>query len=604
MKPIGSSKMNIATLLEPTRQNAITGELEKIPATERIDAILSHPQAQAIVAALDAQFVYGLIQEAGRNDALDLIALVTPTQIQSIIDFDTWTRDEIELVDFTEWMSLILQRDDEDFARVFHTLDQELFVLWFREAVAVYEWEADLELLDLIEDPVYTSPCGQFAMVIPQENAFGPEIRLFIERLYQMDVEVALTLMSNARWALSLELQEELYQLRTARLSDAGYVPFDQAMAVFAHVDPISWTQRQREKLAQSPLPKSALPVGELTPLEPQALAVQHALSSVNRPFFATVLTMLTPVFGPKLASEVLSSTMTQMRALAQRVLVADGGKPGDPEAINIASERTIDVLSLALEFLSEGEAAHAAEALATIPLRELHRLGHSVTTELQTQLRAMARRGNLSLTDQPFSLLEDHDAALCMGLLQSRPVMNADTQRRFRSVRDIQHVAQRLGQIAFAELFFFAWLGFDRTSLIGVLENEQLNATPMEMVRFRTLFATFLLNRLLDAQRPLMPMTIDEFDAAREILTQADDPIHMLSSRAKELVRARQPQEQELAGFVVDYITEAVTWLCDEILVHAAPTTHTIAKNWILVRPQGAGPLDLAQPFGKATIH
>lgn len=604
MKPIGSSKVDVATLLEPTRQNPITGEIEKIPATERIDAILSHPQAQALVAALDAQFVYGLIQEAGRNDALDLIALATPDQIQSIIDYDTWTRDEIELVDFTEWMSLLLQRDDDEFAQLFNTLDHDLFVLWFREAVAVYEWEADIELLDLIEDPVYTSPCGQFAMVIPQENAFGPEIRLFIERLYQMDVEQALTLMSDARWALSLELQETLFQRRNTRLSDAGYVPYDEAMAVFARLDPIQWTQRQREALHAAPHPKRALPVGELTPLEPQALAVQDALSQADRPFFATVLTMLTPAFGPKLASEILSSTMTQMRALAQRVLVADGGKPGDPEAINIASQRTIDTLSLALEFLSEGDAGMGATAIATLPLRDLHRLGHSVTTQLQTQLRAMARRGNLSLTDQPFSLLEDADAALCMGLLQSRPVMNADTQRRFRSVRDIQHVAQRLGQIAFAELFFFAWLGFDRDSLIGVLDNEKLNATPMELVRFRSLFATFLLNRLLDAQRPLMPMTIEEFDAARAKILEADDPIQMLSARAQELVRARQPHRQDLAGFVIDYIAETVTWLCDEILSHPAPTSHTIAKNWILVRPKGSGPLDLEQPFGKATIH
>src|SRR5699024_7737086 len=141
-----------------------------------------------------------------------------------------------------------------------------------------------------------------------------------------------------------------------------------------------------------------ALPVGELTPLEPQALAVQDALSQADRPFFATVLTMLTPAFGPKLASEILSSTMTQMRALAQRVLVADGGKPGDPEAINIASQRTIDTLSLALEFLSEGDPAMGATAIATLPLRDLHRIGHSFTTQLQTRLRAMALRGNLSL--------------------------------------------------------------------------------------------------------------------------------------------------------------------------------------------------------------
>lgn len=604
MKPIGSSKVDIVTLLEPTRVNPITGETERIPATERIDAILSHPQAQALVAALDSQFVFGLIQEAGRNDALELIELATPEQVQSFIDYDTWNRDLIELVEFTEWMSLMLQRDDEGFESLYRALDHDLFVLWFREAVAVYDWEEDLELLDYIEDPVYTSPCGQFAMVIPQENAFGPEIRLFTERLYQMDVEEALSLMSEARWALSAVLQEGLFQDRNNRLADAGYVPYDESMAVFGRVDPIAWTARQRNALRTGEELTHALPVGELTPLEPQALAVQDALSEEDMPFFATTLAALTPALGGELASEVLASTMAQLRAVAQRVLVAEGGKPGDPEALNIASRRTMDTLSLGLEFLTEGDPTIGARAVATIPLRELHRLGHSVTTQLQLQLRTMAKRGNLSITDQDFSLLEGEDTALCEGLLQFRPVMNASTQRRFRSVKDIQYVAQRLGQIAFSELFFFAWLGFDRASLIQVLQDEALNSTPIEMVRFRTLFATLLLNRLVDDERALMPMSIEELDEALAIITNDEDPVVMLFDRAKAMVESLQPEKQDLGPFLVAFIRETVTWMCDEMLSHASPTSRKIAKNWILIRPEGTGPPSLANSFGKATVH
>lgn len=604
MKPIGSSKVDIVTLLEPTRVNPVTGETERIPATERIDAILSHPQAQALVAALDPQFVFGLIQEAGRNDALDLIELATPEQVQSFVDYDTWTRDTIELVEFTEWMSLMLQRDDAGFEALYRALDHDLFVLWFREAVAVYEWEEDLELLDQIEDPVYTSPCGQFAMVIPQENAFGPEIRLFIERLYQMDVEEALSLMSEARWALSAVLQEGLFQDRNNRLADAGYVPYDEAMAIFGRLDPIAWTARHRKALRTGDELTQALPVGELTPLEPQALAVQDALADADRPFFATTLATLSSALGADLASDVLASTMAQLRAVAQRVLVAEGGKPGDPEALDIASRRTMDTLSLGLEFLTEGDATLGARAVATIPLRELHRLGHSVTTQLQRQLRTMAKRGNLSITDQAFSLLEGDDVALCEGLLQFRPVMNASTQRRFRSVRDIQHVAQRLGQIAFSELFFFAWLGFDRSSLIQVLQDDALNVTPIEQVRFRTLFATLLLNRLVDDERALMPMSIEELDEALARIKEDDDPMIMLFDRAKAMVEALQPQKQDLGPFLVAFITETTTWMCDEMLSHTAPTSRKIAKNWILLRPEGSGPPSLENSFGKATVH
>lgn len=604
MKPIGSSNVDIAALLEPTRVNSVTGETERIPATERINAILSHPQAQALVAALDAQFVYGLIQEAGRGDALDLIELATPTQVQSFIDFDTWSRDNIELVEFTEWMSLMLQRDDAGFETLYRTLDHDIFVLWFREAVAVYEWEEDIELLDLIEDPVYTSPCGQYAMVIPQENAYGPEIRLFIERLYHMNVEEALTLMSEARWGLSSALQENLFQERNTRLADAGYVPYDESMAIFGRVDPIAWTTRHRAALQTGDELTAALPVGALTPLEPQTLAIQEALSDVDRPFFATTLAALTPALGADLASDVLSSTMSQMRAVTQRVLVAEGGKPGDPESINLASVRTIDTLSLALEFLTEGDATLGARAVATIPLREIHRLGHSVTTQLQRQLRTMAKRGNLSITEQNFSLLEGEDTALCEGLLQFRPVMNASTQRRFKSVRDIQHVAQRLGQIAFAELLFFAWLGFDRASLVQVLQDKSLSATPIESVRFRSLFATLLLNRLVHEDRALMPMSLEELDQAIAVMKQAEDPIVLLFDRAKALVESLQPEKQDLGPFLVAFITESVTWMCDEMLSHAAPTSRAVAQEWVLLRPEGSGPPSLEKPFGKATVH
>lgn len=604
MEPVRSSKKSIEEMLAPTRRNPVTGQAELVPAKERIDSIISHPQAASVVAALDPQLLFGLVSGVGKNDALSLIELATPEQLQLFVDFDAWSKEDFQLVKFTDWMEILLQSEDERFAEIYKELDHETFVLWFREAVAVYEWEADVELLDRIEGQVYTSPCGQYALVIPEEENYGPEIRHFLERLYQLDVEEALTLMSEARWALSVDMHESLYRKRTARLSEFGFVPIDEAVAVYGYLEPIAWAKKQRERLKEDAPPRSALPVGELQPMEQQVLAVQEALGEDELPWFPRAITQLSQTLGDDLATETLGSVMAQYRALAQRVLVADQGTPGEPDATAQASRRTLDTLSLGLEFLTDSQPDLAAKALATIPLRDIHRAGHSITLQMQRQVREILRRGNLSVTDQRFSLLQPEDAAVCEGLLQARPRMSATSQKRFRTMADVQYVANRLGQVAFAELLFFAWMGFDRESLLTVLYDEKLNTTPVELITYRTLFATLVLNRIFDNERALMPMSTEELDLALKTIKEQPNPFSYVLERSRILVEALQPADQRMGSFSLAFVAETATWLVDEMLSHEGPTSRKIAKNWVLLRPKGAAAPTHDAPIGKATVH
>lgn len=604
MEPVRSRKMSMEEILAPTRTNPLTGEVELVPAMERIDRIIAHPQAARVVESLDPQVVFSLVRSVGVHDALSLIELATPEQLQAFIDFDSWKKDRFALVNFTEWMEVFLQSDDEKFEALYETMDREAFVLWFRETVAVYEWEADVELLDRIEGQVYTSPCGQFALVIPEEETYGPEVRLFLERLYQLSVEEALTLMSEARWALTSELEEGLFQLRNARLSEHGFVPYDESIAIYGFLDPLRFVRAEREKLQQMETIERALPVGSLAPLEHQLLAVQEALSKEELPYLAHSITQLGTLWGEDTRADVLPSVMAQFRAITQRVLVADGGTPGDPNSTMNASRRAMDTLSLGLEFLADGDEKLATKALATIPMRELHRAGHSIALQMQRQVWEILKRGNLSLTEQPFSLLTAEDAAMCEGLSQTRPLMSSSSQKPFRSMKDVQYVAGRLGQIAFAELLFFAWMGFDRESLLTVLHDEKLNTTPVELVTYRTLFATVLLNRLIDQERALMPMSIEELDQALAKLRKESNPLSFLLDRARALVEALQPTDQKLGQFPFAFIAETVTWIIDETLSHNAPTSREVAQNWVLLRPDGAGAPTHDRPFGKATVH
>lgn len=597
MKPVRSSNIKLSEILSPTRRDPHTGKLVRIPAHERIDAIISHPQAPKIVRSMDPQQLFGLVREVGVHDALELIELAKVDQLQAFVDFDVWQRDDIDLGSFAQWLDIFLQSDDQRFIELYEGMDQEAFLLWFRENVAVYDWEEDIDFLDSIDDPLYTSPCGKFAFFIPNEEIHGPTVRLFIERLYGMDIEQALSFMTSAHFELSSDLQETLFQRRTSRLEEFGYVAFHEAGEVYAWLDPVKWTTKVREQLDKDTEIIEALPVGDLNPDESQLVAIEEELDSEDLSFFTRALEYLRNSLPEELGQEIVLSTMTQLRAVAQRVLVADGGTPGDPGQLVRATKIAMNNISLALEFMAKGEVESAAQAIAKLPLREIHRAGHSVTLQLQRQAREMVRRGNITVTDAPNSLLLAEDNAMVEGLLQKRPIMSVNSNRPFRTMADVQYIAGRMGQLTVAELLFFAWMGFNRDALVEVLYNEEINATPVEMVSFRMLFTTLLLNRILDKERAIMPMSVEELQLSLKELGAQPNPLSWLMERARillDVLQSEATKEMQIVGkrlqqFTLAFIAETVTWIVDEMLGQkTSDLPREIAQQWVLLRPEG----------------
>ena len=156
-----------------TRVDPVTGLAEAIPAKERVDALLSRPEAPALIRQLDHQALFSLISEAGVNDAYDLVLYASGEQVQSIVDFDCWTRDIFQVERFTNWLEVLLQRDDAGFREMVDEMDPEAIVFWLRSHVQVFLWEEDRELLDTLEGPLVTSPDGVYALIVPDEDQSG-----------------------------------------------------------------------------------------------------------------------------------------------------------------------------------------------------------------------------------------------------------------------------------------------------------------------------------------------------------------------------------------------------------------------------------------------
>lgn len=576
-------------LFQLTRIDPVTGLAEPIPAQERVDTIIAHPKTKEIIRGLDAQALYGLIHEAGVNDALELVLFASSDQVQAIIDFDCWTRDEFELQRYSTWLEVLLQRDDLEFAEMIDQIDPEPLVLWLREQVAIFQWEEDRELINTIDDPVMSSPDGAYALVIPEDDGtVGHLMRHMLDRLYQISILTGHRFLEAARWELSSDLMETGYRMREGRLGDLGFVPFHEAQEVFAFVNPPSWAAKTRARAADPETePVVFSEAGSLPPVDHQLQVLETKRFAEQSSFFTQAIGELSNAFAPEKLEAVVDAVLTQFRALVNRVHVAAMGNPGDMDAGRRAADMADNYLSIGLELAAGTDALLGARIVGTEALKRIHQAGFSATAKIATQARQLVKRGNLSLVDGSLSLLDASDQDLFDGLLAKRPCLSGTYDTPFRSLGDIETVALRLGEIAFVELIMFGTFRHTRDELAAMVFDADRNVSPVDSVSFRVLFATRVLGELLKPGRELAPLALEQLhQIVASFRGNKGDAHSKLTSTGIQLVAGRAADDPRLAGLATAYSARIAGWVLDELGDLKRPVATEIAEQVVLLAP------------------
>lgn len=574
-------------LFQLTRVDPVTGIAEPVPPRERIDAILSRPDAEDVVRSMDAQALYSLVQEAGEEDTWDLVLMASPAQVQSIIDFDCWTRDELELERLERWLPAILEREEDDFDAILERLDPEVLAVWLRSTTQVLVWEDDRDLLDLIDAPVMSSPCGVYAIVLADEDA-APMLRHVLERIYARDVREGHLLLEASRWELTSDMQERAFQNRTARLGDLGFVPHHEAVEVYAWLDPVRWAAQARARARDPEAPLIVLDTGRLDPVDDQLQTLEMRRFSERPSAFTRALGALPAALDEVSVMRVADSLMSQFRAVANRAHIAEMGQPGDATGARRAAASVDAYVSIGLELAAGEDALLAAHVLARTPMRDLHRAGYSATARLGREAVALVRRGNLGLVDgDALSLLDDDQRELLRGLMARRPLIDPATDRRFESLADVEEAARRLGAIAFLELLFFAMLRFRRDELAALVADSSRVATSIDAVTFQLLFATLTLDAVLGHDAGLRALSLDEVHRACARLAEADDPIEAFAEAAEGLVAQRAGDDANVRRLATQYAHRVAARFADAAGDLSVPMPGRIAAELVLLRAE-----------------
>jgi len=388
--------------------------LRTLDAKQRMDMILMDHDAKRLAAAMQPQEFFWLMKEIGESDALGLLQIASPEQCIFILDMELWDGHTFSEEKACTWLSYLMEGGEPQIHELLKHLDFEfLHLLLSRELTVnggIGDFSDDEERFDdfdLTFDDVF--------LLSFKNPKHSQVIGAFLKMLVKLDNPLYTALMEGIKGDVDLELEEQLQRFRTGRLEDLGFPPLDDAISIYARVNPATFELQGDKKLLSS-----AGECGGLIPIPAQEDSLL---------FRALALADSEPL-------------LEELNYLINSALVAEGGAFAEPEAMTGVLQRVCGYLSLALEQLCGADEAQAAEVLSGEQLKRLFQLGYSIVLELK-------------FAAQETETVDYASGKLLAGLKAKRPRFyrgldadGVDGYREFKELSDVKRAAALLVQL------------------------------------------------------------------------------------------------------------------------------------------------------------
>jgi hypothetical protein len=565
----------------------------------RADVILSGPEPERAVRALPGDEFYYVVHELGLSDAGDILALARPEQIQAALDFALWERSELVPERAAEWLEALAEAPPEQISAWVQGLDVELFALLLRKTSQVYDLSQE-EAPDEAVGTLYPTPDGLFVLDVwgvvgaegppadepTEEPSSARAIIRIIDSLYRDDRHLARRLLVGTRSELDSELEELAYRWRQGRMEDLGFADYYEALEVYRPLDPATVRVGESKPGSLRTRPTDVRDGVDAPSRAPSALVerISHGASPFSR-----------AVQGVSNAEEV-SELHFALVALTNRVLAADRVTPGDDAAVSATLERLLATLDLAVELLARGDAEREVEAVRTVALVRLFRLGVSLIGKVKTLATTLHRKGPFAVAAKSTTLVEPEEALVLDAVLRHRPLFagildeppsNAD--RPFRSLADLARATAAIERAAATQALL---LGLGVTPALLAPGSPLLEDTGVEeaAVDAGLLARTALVQRILRPSSPTpgQPMILEALDEKdvrdfEALVGGQGGPVKLpevLAKKAKAILDAATPGRLAGAASAV-----AERWLAglaplEPVLVRKPPPRKTTRRK------------------------
>lgn len=325
------------------------GRILALDAKPALDAILDHPQPYALVHSFAEEDLAFLVHDIGPDDALDIIAMASDRQWEYFLDAEIWDKDRLNLTVATEWMGRMIQSDPRRFVRWMAQEKPDLLEYLLHHSVEVVVREHDQDPSDFADGFMTLDDVFYFRIA---EEKYAPDASLDFKTQHQDLIHLMMQLLAEedhifyqetllrSADVIPAETEEEAFRLRNFRLAEKGFLPFHEAVGVFA---PIRAAQLKRRKkiLEEAPDPDAFVPA----PIQPASMMDEDRL-------FTRALKRITDF-------HLLHQLQTEFAGVCNRLIAASPAPVRSRDQLKTIVRNACAWISMGLEELTQTDPAH-----------------------------------------------------------------------------------------------------------------------------------------------------------------------------------------------------------------------------------------------------
>ena len=369
-----------------------------------LDRILEQKDPRPLIQQLAHGDFFWLVKKVGENDCLPLLELASEDQWQYLLDLELWWKDHLHLEQTSKWIGRLGQADIGRLVRWFFGKGQAVaYYYLFRSIQVVVKKEDDV---DDIPDDFFTLDGIFYVRILDKKHR--ETIENILRAMSGEDLDHYHSFLLELSGILPVELEEDMYRLRNVRLAEHGFLPFEEALSVYAPLKPENLITEMTEGSTSDFTFDEE--ICELAPISP----LYHAKGQ----------NLWTAVSSRITDHQFLDRIRLEFGGLCNQIFSANGTLNNDLETLIKTCRKASGYLNLALEKLCGSDISSAEKLISNNSLVSIFRVGFGMVMGLKWEAGSWFKKSWFHSQDLDFSFWGDEWGARLAGLVATKPLL------------------------------------------------------------------------------------------------------------------------------------------------------------------------------------
>jgi len=418
--------------------------LFSLPETKILDFILSQKEASQLIQQMPFLDLYWIIKKIGEDDSVPILRFATEEQWQYILDLEIWRKDRLDVKKAGMWLKRFMEADAERLANwLISSEETELFIYYYLYRTLEVITATDDNIYDLPEE--YFTLDGTFYLRLKDESQ-RELIEIILKLVASQDFLKYQALLMSSRAILPASTEEELYRLRNVRIAELGFLPFEEAISVYAPYPLDKLVKKERLTGKVSELVEVDEEIKEMIPYFP--------INQLQKP--GSFLLAIRHIRDNLLMDRI----RLEFAGLCNQIISADGLSMLEFEDLIRTCRKAAGYLNIAIDKICGRDISKTIELIKNNPLVFIFRAGFGIALRLKWEVEKWVKRSWFKKYELDFGFWGTEWGEIIRGLLMKRPmyyvgIEEGEEFRHFESLSEIERCAQVYKKVELLDKLF-----------------------------------------------------------------------------------------------------------------------------------------------------